>query len=248
MYEIYGLKLGDRQMDSSFMTYRTDPGKIIKTAYYMWCIKGHDDPILVDTGMTDDDVKKRSLTSVKAPQDLLAVIGVNVADVKTIIATHLHSDHFSAHSLYPNATFYLQKKELEFFATADAKNAAIFRPLTDIAEVVRLRHAGRVRLLDGDEEIAPGLNVFLVGGHTPGTQVVTVDTSRGRVVLCGDAVALYRNLEDNVHGPDLDVVQTYVAYGKIRSLAVSPHLIIPDHEPLVMERFPTVAEAIIKIS
>ncbi len=123
------------------------------------------------------------------------------------------------------------------------------KPASDIAEVVRLHYAGRVRILDGDEEIAPGIRVYLVGGHTPGSQVVAVDTSKGTVVLCGDTVDLYRNIEENICGGIvLDVPQTYAAYEKIRRLASSPDLIIPGHEPLIMARFQSVAESIVKVA
>ncbi len=248
MHEVYGMKLGDREMDGSRLLYGTEPGKMIKSSYYMWCIKGPAGNILVDTGMIDADVKRRSLINVRTPESLLNAIGVNAKDIKTVIVTHLHSDHFSAWGLYPVATFCMQRKDVEFFATADPKNRPIMTPVSDIAEVIRLHYAGRVKLLNGDEQIVPGIRVFLVGGHTLGSQVVTVDTARGTVVLCGDAVDLYRNIQENLHGgPTLDVVGVYTAYDKIRKLAASPDLIIPGHESLLMEKFPVVGDAIVKV-
>jgi len=81
----------------------------------MWCIKGSDSPILVDTGMTDEVIKKKPMLKIASPKALLNKIGVNPRDIKIVIISHLHDDHASEYALYPNATFYIQKKEIEFW-------------------------------------------------------------------------------------------------------------------------------------
>jgi len=53
--------------------------------------------------------------------------------------------------------------------------------------LVALNDANRIRLVDGAREVFPGLRVHWVGGHTPGLQIVSVETARGRIVLTSDA-------------------------------------------------------------
>jgi glyoxylase-like metal-dependent hydrolase (beta-lactamase superfamily II) len=115
-------------------------------------------------------------------------------------------------------------------------------------EVVRLAYQGRVRYLDGDEQIAPGVQIALVGGHTPGSQVVVVSTKGGQAVLCADALHLYANWEYGVVGqPCIDVAQGFLAWDRIKALASSPDLIVPGHDPLVMRKFPLVSDGVVEI-
>jgi len=249
VYEVHGLRVGHRELDSSYFFLNTDPGKLIGVSFYMWCIRNKDNLVLVDTGLSDAELNRTPpCKNAASPATQLGKIGITPEEVKTIIITHLHGDHFSAFKLYPNATFYIQRKEIEFFATVDVRNAALVFAVGNIDEVVRLNYAGRVRVLDGDEEIVPGISVVLVGGHTVGSQVVVVQTSEGKAVLCGDAADFFRSIEDNIPSGRLaDPIQAYLALAKIRKLPSRPDLAIPSHDPLLIERFPKIAEGVIKI-
>ena len=54
-----------------------------------------------------------------------------------------------------------------------------------------------LELLDGDLRIADGISVHHLGGHSPGMQVVLLETDAGRVCIPGDLVPFYKNLELN---------------------------------------------------
>jgi glyoxylase-like metal-dependent hydrolase (beta-lactamase superfamily II) len=118
----------------------------------------------------------------------------------------------------------------------------------DMAEVMKLAYDKRIRYLDGDEQIAPGIRVVLVGGHSPGSQVVVVTTRKGEAVICSDALDLYRNLEEGVVAPGADLLQGLLAWDRIKALASSPELIIPSHDPLVLKKFPNPFEGIAEIA
>ena len=53
----------------------------------------------------------------------------------------------------------------------------------------------RVKLYNGPAELAPGISLHPVGGHTPGMQFVRVHTKRGWVVLASDVSHYYENME-----------------------------------------------------
>jgi glyoxylase-like metal-dependent hydrolase (beta-lactamase superfamily II) len=55
----------------------------------------------------------------------------------------------------------------------------------------------RLELVDRDVRITDGVTVHLLGGHSPGTQVVLLDTADGRVCIPGDLVPFYQNIELN---------------------------------------------------
>jgi hypothetical protein len=52
-----------------------------------------------------------------------------------------------------------------------------------VCEVVRNLYSGRVIFYDGDSQIAPGITLHKIGGHSPGLQSLTVMTANGVVVL-----------------------------------------------------------------
>jgi glyoxylase-like metal-dependent hydrolase (beta-lactamase superfamily II) len=54
----------------------------------------------------------------------------------------------------------------------------------------------RATFHDGASEVAPGLTVHYIGGHSKGLQCVRVKTRRGYVVLAADATHLYAHLDD----------------------------------------------------
>ncbi len=115
-----------------------------------------------------------------------------------MIVTHMHYDHVGNLAAYPNAMFHLQDREMEMLPAATWRTAASREAfnLRDVLQMVEQVYAGRVCFHDGDAEIAPGITVHHVGGHTKGLQVVRVHTARGWLVLASDASHYYRNMEE----------------------------------------------------
>ena len=99
--------------------------------------------------------------------------------------------------------------------------------------------ADRVVFHDGDAELAPGITLHRVGGHTRGLQVVRVATRRGWVVLASDAAHFYANWRQRRPFPIVENVAAYLeAFGRIEALADSPRHVIPGHDPLVLTAIP----------
>ena len=99
---------------------------------------------------------------------------------------------------------------------------------------------------DGSAELAPGITLHHVGGHTRGLQVVRVHTQRGWVVLASDAAHFYANWLERRPFPIVDNVAAYLdAFATIESLASSPQHIIPGHDPLVLARYPAARAGLI---
>ena len=177
----------------------------------------------------------------------LADMGVAAETVKDIVITHLHYDHVGNFDLFPAATFHLQDLEMQYATgrcmTVDAMRHAY--EVEDVVGMVRRVYAGRVAFHHGDGEIAPGVTVHHVGGHTMGLQVVRVATRRGWVVLASDASHFYANMEHKRPYPIVYNVGDMVeGWRKARSLADSDAHVIPGHDPMVMERYPAPSKAL----
>jgi glyoxylase-like metal-dependent hydrolase (beta-lactamase superfamily II) len=112
----------------------------------------------------------------------------------------------------------------------------------DVVAMVRKLFRGRLVFHDGDDEIAPGLSVHRVGGHSMGLQMVRVRTRRGFVVLASDASHFYANMEQGRPYPIVySVAETLEGYRRAYRLASSRDHVIPGHDPLVLERYPAPA-------
>jgi glyoxylase-like metal-dependent hydrolase (beta-lactamase superfamily II) len=108
--------------------------------------------------------------------------------------------------------------------------------------MVRKVFAGRVVFHDGTEQIAPGITVHKIGGHSKGLQSVRVKTRRGHVVLASDATHLYAHInEGRVFPVTYNVGDVLEGYSTIKKLADSVDHIIPGHDPQVLERYPAAA-------
>lgn len=204
---------------------------------YVWLLEGGDRPVLVETGPNPLHVEEFNRSTAKyipggvrqtPDEDTLVALrkaGVEPADVSHVIVTHCHADHYDYFSAFPNARFVVNRRELRDARASfpdDIRKALAARP--DVIQEVE------------DEEILPGIRAVPLGCHTPGSQGVLVRTWMGPVLICGDVVYLYRNIEENRPGRSPDPEACIEAMVKIRSLA---DIVLPAHDPLVLERWPT---------
>jgi glyoxylase-like metal-dependent hydrolase (beta-lactamase superfamily II) len=108
---------------------------------------------------------------------------------------------------------------------------------------------GRLRFVNGDnQEILPGIRCYTGGKHTWQSQFVGVRTAGGTAVFASDNVYLYENLEKRVPiAQTLDPGSNLRAQDRVRTIASSPSLIVPGHDPAVFERFERIAEGIVRV-
>jgi glyoxylase-like metal-dependent hydrolase (beta-lactamase superfamily II) len=201
--------------------------------YFVWVIRKAERVILVDTGFDHPAAEARGRTLIKHPVEALRAIGVHAEEVHDVVITHLHYDHAGNLGAFPNARFYLQDSEMEFATGRCMCHPRLRYPfeLEDILTIVTRLYAGRVNFVDGDEEIAPGISLHHVPGHTRGLQCVRVETARGPVVLA--------NAErQNPFPIVVDIAAMMESWRKLARLAGDEQRVVPGHDPLVMKRYP----------
>lgn len=241
VHEVFALRYAtvERRARDTFLVWREED-RPQRLDFFLWAIRGGGRTLVVDTGFSPYSSQKRNRPYLRRPVDALRAIGVMPEDVSDVILTHLHFDHAGNTDAFPGATFHLQDAEMTF-ATGRAMSHHLFREhyeVEDIAAVLRLVHAGRVRFHDGTSEIAPGILVHRMVGHTAGVQAVEVATAHGPVVLASDAVHYWANLErENPFPVVMDVEGELSAYGRLEALAGDRARIVPGHDPEVLARF-----------
>ncbi|MFW5679574.1 MAG: N-acyl homoserine lactonase family protein [Pseudomonadota bacterium] len=241
-YEVFAIKYAthDRKASENFLFGDPHDGPM-PIDYYVWAIKGAERSFVVDMGFDAPTAAARGRKLLRCPGEGLRLVGIDPATVEELIVTHLHYDHAGNFDLFPKARFHLQDREVAYATGRHMGHACLNHPfdVEHVVKTVRRVYAGQVAFHDGDAEIAPGLSVHRVGGHSDGLQFVRVWTARGWVVLASDASHFYANMEQNrpfvvaFHiGAMLD------AFRKLYELADSPVHVVPGHDPLVMARYP----------
>lgn len=108
-----------------------------------------------------------------------------------------------------------------------------------VCEAIRRLYAGKVIFHDGDAEVADGVTVHRIGGHSRGLQCVRVKTQADWLVLASDAAHFYENIFARKPFPIVvDLQDMLDGFATLERLASSPGLIIPGHDPLVRAHFP----------
>jgi glyoxylase-like metal-dependent hydrolase (beta-lactamase superfamily II) len=251
MYEVLALKYGERDTTACQFFYREAAHTPITLHYFVWLILGGPNPLLVDTGFLDDDARARGIRNYVSPAAMVERAGFKPGDIPVALITHLHYDHWAGHSLFPKAEYWIQRDEVSFW-TGPFGSTPAFRQSANVdalARLVTLNYGQRVKIVEGEREVLPGIKVHRVGGHTAGLQIVTVQTARGTVVLTSDASHFYHNVETRQPVQIItSLPEMLTAFETIHELAGKEKLIVAGHDPQVAERFKEVDKGIIKIA
>jgi glyoxylase-like metal-dependent hydrolase (beta-lactamase superfamily II) len=246
VWEVYALKYAERanrvRADSFLFD---DHASVHPIDYYIWLLRNADgDEIVVDTGYDATEASRRDRPILADPASCLRDFGVDPETVRTVIVTHLHYDHAGGLDLFPAARFHLQPAEMAYATGPCMCEPALNHPFTGahICRMVENVFSGRVAFHDGAAEVAPGVEVIRIGGHSRGLQAVRVKTARGWLVLASDASHYYENFAARKLFPIYaDAEPMLDGFTRLVDWAGAPERVIPGHDPLVRQMFPLVA-------
>ena len=242
VHEIYAIKYGHHDRKAAENYIGGDPHDVNDPLdFYVWAIVGPSGTVVVDTGFDAEMAKKRNRALLKPIAEGLKSIDIAPEKVANVIVSHLHYDHCGNYDTFPNARFHLQDIEMAY-ATGRCmchKHMRVPFEEEDVVAMVRKVFAGRVTFHDGADQIAPGITVHRIGGHSKGLQCVRVKTKRGDVILASDTAHLYSHLnEGRVFPITYNVGEVLDGYDTMKRLAPSPNHIVPGHDPLVLKYYP----------
>jgi N-acyl homoserine lactone hydrolase len=174
-------------------------------------IKGEGHNILVDVGTNNSDPYTQQLherdcvVDWQPPNKVLAKVGLTPEEIDTVFLTHAHYDHMDNMDAFPNARFYLQRKELEGWLWAmslDQKYSFLNLALNpmNVVKAVEMVKEGRMTLVEGEcQNILPGIHLYpQYDGHSFAHQVIVIDNNSNGVherwVTAGDVAYVRENL------------------------------------------------------
>jgi len=236
----YASMVSDRA--SSFLRYQEygQPNAPIVCDFYFWIFTSGDEVVLMDTGYSPHHADKPNLTWLCDVPAAVSEFGISPGDVSTIVYSHLHSDHVGNLPAFPNASALIQRSEWDFWNGPFA-DRRLFRDFRDEVQLAELRQAhaeGRVVLLDGEVEPAPGMATVDLAGHTPGSQGLRVTKGDESIVLTSDAVHYYDELELDYPFFIVDHLPAmYASFDRVRGLAAAGDRVVAGHDASDLDRY-----------
>jgi glyoxylase-like metal-dependent hydrolase (beta-lactamase superfamily II) len=240
-YTIHAIKVGECEV-RDYITFQDSDSQHTSTYFlYVWVIEGGSSLMVVETGPKYPEEFSRSTAQYipggikqlphERTVEALRRHRIDPARVSHVIATHLHADHYDYFDAFPSARFVINRQEYE--STTGQTGRGPDRLASDVRKALA-RNPEALQLVE-DAEIAPGVRVFPLGCHTPGSQGVLVRTYLGLVVLAGDVVYKYENIEKDRPGRSPDAAACREAMARIRAMA---DIVLPAHDPQTLERWP----------
>lgn len=180
-------------------TNPADENNRISMAMRALYVEGDEHRLLVDCGAgtkLDEKMLRNYVIETYGLGPALERSDIPPSSVTDAVATHLHFDHAGGYTYYdgkgdlrlvmPEATHHIQRTQWEAALDPNEKDRASFfeenfKPIEGL---------GRLHLVEGEEEIYPGVTLIPTNGHTPGHQVVLIDGGDGKLLYCGDLIPL----------------------------------------------------------
>jgi glyoxylase-like metal-dependent hydrolase (beta-lactamase superfamily II) len=180
--------------------------------------------VLVDTGIGNKEsakfhgiyaVENAGTSGPTQLEDALSAAGYRPEDVRWVVNTHLHFDHAGGNTLrrpdgsvalaFPEARYVMQRRELDFASHTNERTRASYLP-PNFAPVAA---SGRLRLVDGETEVLPGILLLPSPGHVPFHQSIVVRDGGEAACFLGDLVPTAAHLPPAwIMGYDLEPLVT----------------------------------------
>ena len=246
-YSIQAIRYADSVDEPVFHLVMGAPkDEKVDIAMVVWLIRGGGRNILFDSGFHRETfLKYFPAKNYVRPDEAVKLAGVKPEEVTDVVISHAHWDHMGGIDLFPKATVWIQKDEFRYY-TGDAwqpgGDHGGIDP-EDAKQLVQLNTEGRLHLVDGDNvEIFPGIRAYTGARHTYASQYLRVE-GNPPFVLASDNCYLWRNLAEHKSSAtftEADWPANIRNQARMIELAGgSPDRVIPGHDALQFQRFPT---------
>jgi len=201
-YEVTALSDGTVPQDLHQLLKNTKPGEVddllkgdfqnspVDLSVNAYLVKNGDRLILIDAGAAGNFGPTLGHLT-----ESLAHAGYKPEQINAVLITHIHIDHIGGlmdgdKMMFPNATIYISKPEVNFWLGPESKAKApeSLKPYFAQAEasVGPYLKAGKVKTFTYGSELFPGMMPVATSGHTPGHTSYLLESKNQRLMFLGD--------------------------------------------------------------
>jgi glyoxylase-like metal-dependent hydrolase (beta-lactamase superfamily II) len=217
--------------------YALDHRRRHRSNFGSFVLRAGGEVILVDTGLGPEPPLRFGTAPAELPGSLVQA-GLSLADITTVLLTHLHFDHVGwvladdgESPMFPNARYVAGKADWEHWRRAD--NPAGDHERAFRRRVLPLERLGLLELTDGELEIAPGISTLPTPGHTPGHLSLLLESAGQRGVVTGDvfhSAAQFAEPEWS-HRADVDPVRARATRVELLERLLPGMVVVSGHLP-----------------
>jgi N-acyl homoserine lactone hydrolase len=184
------------QREKSRFTYMHNFGDKVDVPYVAWLLRDGEHTVLVDTGCSAQAFAEQirpgdgplmlagerfqDVQDIVPIEERLAAQGLGFDDIDLLIQTHLDWDHTMNTTKFTRSRIVVQRDEWTKIP-AHPLFASTYAPKSHYEAIGNLN----LDLLEGDQEMFPGLRLMVTAGHSPAGQSIVVDTDEGPHVIVG---------------------------------------------------------------
>lgn len=248
-YEVQVLKMGECRVPGPEVFWMSNWDSWETLHFWMVVIRGGNKNIIINTGPPGDltflnaawkaAIDERSQMvrlEEHRPENALATIGLKPEDIDYVLVTPLQAYATANIPLFTRAEICLSKRGWIEDFHAPKYHMHIPRRLRipdDVLYYLDIEAPERLRLLDDEEEVLPGIHAFWTGVHHRSSMAYAINT-RGGKLIASDAFFTYRNVEEMIPLGIMESMEECMrAYERIRKEA---GILLPLYDPLVPER------------
>ncbi len=177
---------------------KPDPSNRIIMSMRCLLIEHESSLILIDNGIGDKYTEKFAKNFAldhehSSLENSLSQLGFAISDVTHVLLTHLHFDHCGGSTkregdsltlVFDEAEHIIQKSHLDWALKSNPREKASFLK----ENLNPLKEQARLRLIEGDDEIFPGITSVVVNGHTTGQQLIKIESPDKTLLFAADLV------------------------------------------------------------
>lgn len=250
-YEVHVLKMGQCDVPGPEIYWMSRWDTWETLYFYMVVIRGYHKTAIINTGPPHDLTELNEVwrhfagprcqmirTEEERPDRALAALGLKPEDVDYVLITPLQAYATANIPLFKRAQVCLSKRGWieDFHAPKFPMHIPKrLRIPDDVLDYLQFEAPDRLRLLEDEDEVLPGLKAFWAGVHHRSSMAYAIDTNRGRVIA-SDCFFNYENVEQ-MHplGIMESMEECFRTYERLRREA---DLLLPLYDPDVLVRHP----------
>lgn len=249
-YEIQLLKMGQCEVPGPEVYWMSGWNSWETLCFWMVLIRGNGKNILINTGpprnlapmnaVWSEAIDPRSQfirSEAELPEHALRSIGISPSEIDYVLVTPLQAYATGNLALFTNATICISRRGWieDFHAPEFGMHIPRKLRIPDESLIyLEIQAPEKLRLLEDEDEILPGLRCFWTGVHHRSSMAYAIETARG-TVIASDCFFKYPNIEKMVPlGIMESLDECMQAYARIKKEA---DILLPLYDPAASQRF-----------